>query len=65
MHETQLAPVVALLLAVVVIGFEQIVQWRFGAMGIIGLTMLAVGVKAKNVTCSCIGAVVLAMLLVQ
>ncbi|MGP3953157.1 hypothetical protein [Streptomyces sp. 7N604] len=65
MHETQLAPVVALLLAVVVIGFEQIVQWRFGAMGIIGLTMLGVGVKAKNVTCSCIGAVVLAMLLVQ
>ncbi|MFG2194715.1 hypothetical protein [Streptomyces sp. NPDC048639] len=65
MNETRLAPVVALLLAVVVVGFEQLVQWRFGAMGIIGLTMLAVGVKAKNVTCSCIGAVVLTMLLVH
>jgi hypothetical protein len=63
--ETHFAPIVALALAVVVIGFEQLVQWRYGAMGVVGLTMLAVGVKAKNVTCSCIGAVVLAMLLAQ
>jgi hypothetical protein len=65
MPESQLAPVVALLLAVIVIGFEQIVQWRFGAMGVVGLTLLAIGVKSRNVTCSCIGAVVLAMLLAQ
>jgi hypothetical protein len=65
MNETQLAPVVALLLAVLVIGFEQVVQWRFGAIGVIGLTLLAVGVKAKNVTCTSVGAVVLAMLLAR
>ncbi|MEU8570208.1 hypothetical protein AB0C51_17975 [Streptomyces pathocidini] len=62
MHETQLAPVVAFLFAVAVVGFEQIVQWRFGAMGIVGISLLATGVKARNVTCACIGALVLALL---
>lgn len=63
MPETDLAPIVALVLALLVVGFEQMVQWRFGAMGVIGLTLLTVGVKAKNSTCSCLGAVVLVMLL--
>lgn len=63
MPDTDLAPIVALLLAVLVVAFEQLVQWRFGALGVIGLTLLAVGVKARNVTCSCVGAVVLAMLI--
>ncbi|MET8678458.1 hypothetical protein ABZW18_12960 [Streptomyces sp. NPDC004647] len=63
MPETNLAPVVAFVLAVLAVGFEQMVQWRFGAMGIVGLTLLAVGVKARNTTCSCLGAVVLALLL--
>ncbi|WP_197351859.1 hypothetical protein [Streptomyces bathyalis] len=57
-------PVFALALAAAVIGFEQLVEWQFGAVGVIGFVLLTVGVKAKNITCSCIGAVVLTMLIV-
>ncbi|MET7847546.1 hypothetical protein AB0D78_05190 [Streptomyces avermitilis] len=54
-------PAIALLTAVFVVGFEQIVQWRYGATGVVGLLLLSIGVKAKNPTCSSIGAVVLAL----
>ncbi|WP_181765283.1 hypothetical protein [Streptomyces albidus (ex Kaewkla and Franco 2022)] len=57
-------PLFALVLAGVVIGFERLVEWQFGALGVIGFVLLSVGVKAKNITCSCIGAVVLTMLIV-
>ncbi|WP_199549931.1 hypothetical protein [Streptomyces sp. N35] len=55
-------PVIALLGAVFVIGFEQLVQWQYGPMGIIGLLLLSIGIKAKSPTCSSIGAVMLAVL---
>ncbi|MBC9716638.1 hypothetical protein H9Y04_29310 [Streptomyces sp. TRM66268-LWL] len=55
-------PVIALLGAVFVIGFEQLVQWQYGPMGIVGLLLLTIGIKAKNPTCSSIGAVVLAVM---
>ncbi|MER6122799.1 hypothetical protein ABT173_08950 [Streptomyces sp. NPDC001795] len=58
-------PAIALLSAVFVVGFEQFVQWRYGTMGIIGLLLLTVGIKAKNPTCSSIGAVVLAVMVAQ
>ncbi|HCA86399.1 MAG TPA: hypothetical protein DEQ61_13375 [Streptomyces sp.] len=58
-------PAFALVIALVVIGFERLVEFHFGAVGVVGLVMLSVGVKAKNVTCSCIGAAVLATLLAQ
>jgi hypothetical protein len=54
-------PAIALLSAVFVVGFEQIIQWRYGATGIIGLLLLSIGVKAKSPVCSSIGAVVLAL----
>jgi hypothetical protein len=57
-------PVFALGLAAFVIGFERLVEWQFGALGAIGFVLLSVGVKSKNITCSCIGAVVLTMLIV-
>ncbi|RAJ66879.1 hypothetical protein K378_02242 [Streptomyces sp. Amel2xB2] len=57
-------PVYALALAAVAIGFERLVEWRFGALGAVGFVLLSVGVKARNVTCSCIGAAVLTMLIV-
>jgi hypothetical protein len=41
-------PAVALLSAVFTIGFEQLVQWKYGASGIIGLLLLATGIKAKG-----------------
>ena len=55
-------PVFALIVAVAAISFEQLIQFRFGVLGVLGLLLFTIGVKAKNVTCSCIGAVVLAML---
>ncbi|MGW2033110.1 hypothetical protein [Streptomyces spinosus] len=56
-------PVLALLSALFVVGFEQLVQWRFGAVGLVGLLLLSVGVKAKSPAVSSAGAVLLAVLL--
>ncbi|MFI1288898.1 hypothetical protein ACIQCF_16135 [Streptomyces sp. NPDC088353] len=56
-------PALALVSAIFVIGFEELVQWKYGAMGVIGLLLLTVGIKAKNPTLSSVGAVVLAVLL--
>ena len=56
-------PVIALLSAVFVVGFEQIVQWKYGPVGVVGLLLLSIGIEAKNPTCSSIGAVMLALLL--
>ncbi|MFI1955968.1 hypothetical protein ACH437_29715 [Streptomyces xinghaiensis] len=58
-------PAFALFVAVVVVCFEQLVESRFGAVGVIGMLMLSIGVKARNVTCSCVGAVMLALLLTR
>ncbi|WP_043673132.1 hypothetical protein [Streptomyces xylophagus] len=55
-------PAIALLSAVFVVGFEQIVQVKYGATGIVGLLLLSIGIKAKSPAISSIGAVVLALL---
>lgn len=57
-------PVFALAFAALFVGFEQLMQLNFGTAGVIGCLLLAVGFEAKNVTCSCVGAAVLTMLLV-
>ncbi|MER6083792.1 MULTISPECIES: hypothetical protein [unclassified Streptomyces] len=53
----------ALLSAVFVIGFEQMVQSKYGATGIIGLLLLTVGIKAKSPAFSSAGAVLIALML--
>ncbi|MER6630816.1 hypothetical protein ABT301_21800 [Streptomyces sp. NPDC000987] len=55
-------PALALLSAVLVVGFEQLVTWKYGAVGVIGLLLLTTGIKAKNPTVSSVGAVLLALL---
>lgn len=55
--------VLALLTAAIAIAFEQFVQWQYGPMGLVGLLLLTVGIKAKSPTCSSIGAVVLALMM--
>jgi hypothetical protein len=55
-------PAIAFLSAVFVVGAEQLVQWRYGPMGIVGLLLLTIGLKAKSPTCSSIGAIVLALM---
>ncbi|MEU3950158.1 hypothetical protein [Streptomyces sp. NPDC029526] len=58
-------PLVAIVLAALAVGLEQILQWRFGTMGIIAFVALTVGIKARNGLISGIGAVVLVLLLAQ
>ena len=56
-------PALALVSAVFVIGFEQLVQWKYGPAGIVGLLLLTIGIKAKSPAVSSAGAVVLALLM--
>ncbi|MEU1053015.1 hypothetical protein [Streptomyces sp. NPDC005876] len=58
-------PVLALVSAVFVVGFEQMVQWKYGATGIVGLLLLTIGLKAKSPSVSSAGAVVLALLVAR
>ncbi|MGD6753499.1 hypothetical protein [Streptomyces sp. BH105] len=58
-------PLFAIIVAALAIGFEQLIQWKYGPMGIIAFIVLSVGLKAKNTVISGIGAVVLVMLLAQ
>ncbi|MET7572692.1 hypothetical protein ABZT04_29945 [Streptomyces sp. NPDC005492] len=58
-------PFAALAIAALAIGFEQLLQWKYGAMGIIAFAALSIGLKAKNTTISGIGAVIIVMLLAQ
>ncbi|MGC0339737.1 hypothetical protein [Streptomyces sp. SLBN-8D4] len=56
-------PLVTLAVAALAIGFEQLIQWKYGAMGIIAFVALSIGLKAKNTVISGLGAVILVMLL--
>ncbi|GAA2623429.1 hypothetical protein [Streptomyces axinellae] len=58
-------PLIALIAAAGVVSFEQLVQMRFGGLGLVGCLLLSIGLKAKHVGCSCAGALVLATLLLQ
>jgi hypothetical protein len=58
-------PLVALAVAALGFGFEQLVQWKYGPMGIIALLALSIGLKARNTAISGLGAVILVMLLAQ
>lgn len=58
-------PLIAIVVAALAIGFEQLIQWKYGPMGIIAFVALTVGIKAKNNMLSGIGAVILVMLLAQ
>ncbi|MFJ7077959.1 hypothetical protein [Streptomyces sp. NPDC098781] len=56
-------PLIYLVVAALVIGFEQLIQWKYGPMGIIAFLALTIGIKAKNTMIGGIGAVILVMLL--
>ncbi|GAA1247908.1 hypothetical protein ACFC18_21305 [Streptomyces sp. NPDC056121] len=58
-------PFIAIAVAALAIGFEQLIQWKYGPMGIIAFVALSIGLKAKNNLISGIGAVILVMLLAQ
>lgn len=56
-------PLIAIVVAALAIGFEQLIQWKYGPMGIIAFVALTIGIKAKNTMLSGIGAVIIVMLL--
>ncbi len=58
-------PLIAIVIAALAIGFEQLVQWKYGPMGIIAFVALTVGIKARSTMISGIGAVILVMLFAQ
>ncbi|OIJ64825.1 hypothetical protein [Streptomyces mangrovisoli] len=51
--------VLAILSAVLQSGFEQTVQWKYGAAGLIGLLLFTIGIKARNSAVASVGAVLL------
>ncbi|MET9899532.1 hypothetical protein OG788_21885 [Streptomyces sp. NBC_00647] len=61
----KITPLLELTVAALVIGFEQIVQWKFGAIGIMGLCLLGIGLKSRNSTCASVGAVLLVLLMAR
>jgi hypothetical protein len=58
-------PSLQLVGVVLVLGFEQLVQWKLGPMGLVALFLLGVGVKARNSTCASLGAVILLLLMTK
>ncbi|QEU93456.1 hypothetical protein [Streptomyces kanamyceticus] len=58
-------PLIAIVVAALAIGFEQVIQWKYGPLGIIAFVLLTVGIKAKNVKLSGLGAALLVLLLAQ
>ncbi|MFE6162917.1 hypothetical protein ACFQ7F_28830 [Streptomyces sp. NPDC056486] len=58
-------PLIAIAIAALAIGFEQLVQWKYGPMGIVAFVLLTVGIKAKSTGISGVGAALLVLLLAQ
>ncbi|MEU5901481.1 MULTISPECIES: hypothetical protein [Streptomyces] len=58
-------PIIALVVAVLAIAFEQLIQWKYGPLGIVAFVLLTIGIKAKNVKLSGVGAGLLVLLLAQ
>ncbi|MFD3455914.1 hypothetical protein ACFWVC_27515 [Streptomyces sp. NPDC058691] len=52
-------------LALCAFAFEQLFQWRYGAAGALAFGMFTVGHKARNTTVTCVGLVVIALLLTR
>ncbi len=44
---------------------EEVVQWRYGAAGMLVVGLVTVGHKAKSTACTAIGLTALALLLAQ
>jgi hypothetical protein len=56
-------PALAFLTALFVLVLEQLVQWRYGVVGALGMLLLSVGIKTRSQKAASAGAVLLAVLL--
>ena len=45
--------------------FEELVQWRYGAAGMLAVALVTIGHKLKSTACTVIGLTALALLLAQ
>jgi hypothetical protein len=45
--------------------FEELMQWRYGAAGMLAVALVTIGHKIKSVACTAIGLSALALLLAQ
>ncbi|MFI5885292.1 hypothetical protein [Streptomyces sp. NPDC051554] len=57
--------VIELLGAVMALGIEQLLQSRYGALGLLCLFLIGVGLKARNTACLSVGAVIFVLLMTQ
>jgi hypothetical protein len=54
-----------LLGTVLEMGVDQLIQSRFGGLGLLCLFLLGVGIRARSTACASIGAIVLVLLMLQ
>jgi hypothetical protein len=54
-----------LVLSLGAVAFEELVQWRYGAAGMLSIALVTVGHKVKSTACTVIGLTALAVLLAQ
>jgi hypothetical protein len=54
-------PVLLLISAAFVLGFDKFVAWRYGTPSAIGILLIAIGAKAKSPACAGVGVTVLAL----
>jgi hypothetical protein len=57
--------VIQLLFAAFTVGLGQLLQSRYGPLGILCLFLLGVGFRARNMTCLSAGAVIFVLLMTQ
>lgn len=57
--------VIELLGAVMALGIEQLLQSRYGALGLLCLFLIGVGLRARNTACLSVGAVIFVLLMTQ
>ncbi|GHJ34423.1 hypothetical protein [Streptomyces sp. TS71-3] len=55
-------PFFTITLTALSVGFEQLIQWRYGPMGIIAL-LLSIGIRARNTMLVWVAVVIVLMLL--
>ncbi|MQY16319.1 hypothetical protein SRB5_65170 [Streptomyces sp. RB5] len=58
-------PAFAIAMAVLVVAFDRVVETKYGTIGVAGLTLMIIGIKAKNATCSIAGGAMLASVISQ
>ncbi|MFE7836338.1 hypothetical protein ACFU53_09845 [Streptomyces sp. NPDC057474] len=51
------------LLAALGVGLQLLVHWQFGPLGFVGVCLLGIGLRTRNMTCILVAGLLLALLL--